>query len=652
MATFGRVEEYDNKEPWSSYTERLDAFFKANGIEDDDKKKWVFLSTVGTSTYATLRSLLAPVKPKEKKFTELMAILNSHFSPAPSEIAESYRFHTRVQLENESVAVFVAELRQMAEHCNFGTALNRMLRDRLVCGIRDRAVQQRLLVEKSLTLDKALEIARTAEAAELNANELRKGHADIPTSPVQEGSANYVKHKKKQHLQGLGGQKGQDPKPKGKIKTGRQEKSRPCVRCGSRDHRPPECKHINTRCYKCDKVGHLANYCLSGAEKGKKLSATAVNAVQSTEKPPEYYLHSLRAQSPLKPITVTFIVNGVPLEMELDSGSPVSLISKDTYRQHQGVLPQLSRTDIKLNCIRGTIPVQGTLVVDVCLGKTTCQQTLLVVACKSPNLCGRDWLTAFDLLPRQVNATQLESTTEGKVKEMLQEFEEIFRPGCGTLKGPQVHINVRPDAQPRYFRPRTVPYALRAKVENELQRLERENIITPVDHSEWASPIVPVLKADGQSVRICGDYKIGVNPAVVTTQYPLPKVEDIFASLQGGVKFSKLDFREAYNQVPVDEETSKLLVINTHKGLFAYNRLAFGVSSAPALFQRRMEETLRDIPGTSVYLDDVLVTGRTDAEHLQNLRKVLQRVKESGLKLKQEKCEFFKPSLIYLGHES
>ncbi|XP_037515313.1 uncharacterized protein K02A2.6-like [Rhipicephalus sanguineus] len=551
MATFGRVEVYDNKEPWPSYTERLDAFFNANGIEDDEKKKWIFLSTVGTSTYATLRSLLAPDKPKEKTFKELISTLNSHFSPAPSEIAESFRFHSRVQLENENVAEFVAELRQIAEHCNFGTALNRMLRDRLVCGIRDRGVQQRLLVEKNLTLDKAVEVARTAEAAELNASELRKGHSDRPASPAQEGLANHLKFKKR-HAHAPKGHKVQELNPRGKPKAGHHEKFKPCIRYGSRDHRPPECKHINT-----------------SDDKGKQQRGSQVNTVQSADKPPEYYLHSLRTQESLKPITMTLIVNGVPLEMELDSGSPVSIISKDTYLQHQGALPVLSQTDVKLNCMRGTIPVQGTLSVHIRLGKTASQQTLLVVACKSPSLCGRDWLATFNLLPRQVNATQMDCATVEIVRAMLLELEDIFKPGCGTLKGPPVHVKVRPDAEPRYYRPRSVPYALRVKVEEELQRLEHENIITPVDHSDWASPIVPVLKADGQSVRICGDYKIGVNPAVVTTQYPLPKVEDIFASLQGGVKFSKLDFREAYNQVPVDEETSKLLVINTHRGLFA-----------------------------------------------------------------------------------
>ncbi|KAL3177557.1 hypothetical protein MRX96_039120 [Rhipicephalus microplus] len=151
--------------------------------------------------------------------------------------------------------------------------------------------------------------------------------------------------------------------------------------------------------------------------------------------------------------------------MELDSGSPVSIISKDTFLQHQGALPELSLTDIKLTCTQETIPVQGTLSVDVRLGETASQQSLLVVACKSPSLCGRDWLATFNFLPRQVNATQMNTTTKEIVRAMLLELQDIFTPGCGTLKGPPLHVQFRPDAQPQYYRPRSVPYALRVKVE-------------------------------------------------------------------------------------------------------------------------------------------------------------------------------------------
>lgn len=139
-------------------------------------------------------------------------------------------------------------------------------------------------------------------------------------------------------------------------------------------------------------------------------------------------------------------------------------------------------TDVELKCIHGAIPVLGFLRVDVCLGKPTSQQTLLVVGCKSPILCGQDWLSTFNLLPGQVNTTQLvENATELMMQNMQREFEHVLKPGCGELKGPPLHVDLRLDAQPRYYRTRSVPYALREKVDD-------EEIITSVDHSVWASP--------------------------------------------------------------------------------------------------------------------------------------------------------------------
>ena len=96
--------------------------------------------------------------------------------------------------------------------------------------------------------------------------------------------------------------------------------------------------------------------------------------------------------------------------------------------------------------------------------------------------------------------------------------------------------------------------------------------------------MVSVLKRDKQSICICGDYHLTVNQAVQLHQFPIPKIEDLLAKLSGGKYFSSLDMSQAYQQLPLDDETKKLVVINTHKGLFAYNCLPFGVSSAPGNF--------------------------------------------------------------------
>ncbi len=160
----------------------------------------------------------------------------------------------------------------------------------------------------------------------------------------------------------------------------------------------------------------------------------------------------------------------------------------------------------------------------------------------------------------------------------------------------------------------------------ELDCLEASDIIMKVELSDWAAPTVNVVKTDN-STRMCGDYKVTVNPHVMVDKYRLPKTEDIFATLAGGQKFTKLDLAYAYNQLELDEESKKMLTINTHNGLYQPNRLSYGVNSAPAIFQRTMDQILSGIDGVACYLDDNLITVRSTEQHLQRLDEVLRRLK-------------------------
>ncbi|XP_033992105.1 uncharacterized protein K02A2.6-like [Trematomus bernacchii] len=210
-------------------------------------------------------------------------------------------------------------------------------------------------------------------------------------------------------------------------------------------------------------------------------------------------------------------------------------------------------------------------------------------------------------------------------------------------------IHVKADAVPRFFRPRSVPYAMRTKVDEEIDRLLKEGVISPVKHAEWAAPVVPILKPVG-TVRLCGDYKLTVNTVSSLEQYPIPRMEDLFAALTGGKQFTKLDMSHAYQQILMDDESKKYLTVNTHRGLFTYNRLPFGVASAPAIFQRTLEGLLQGIPFVAVYLDDILVSGVDEEDHLQNLETVLAKLEEAGLRLRRSKCTFLEEEVEYLGH--
>lgn len=127
-------------------------------------------------------------------------------------------------------------------------------------------------------------------------------------------------------------------------------------------------------------------------------------------------------------------------------------------------------------------------------------------------------------------------TTESTLQRVLNKHDDVFKDELGTLKGTKATIHVKQDATPRFFRPRSVPFAMRTKVDEEIDRLLKESIISPVKYAEWAAPDVPIVKPIG-TVRLCGDYKLTVNTVASLEQYPIPRVEDLFATLSEEKQF-------------------------------------------------------------------------------------------------------------------
>ena len=136
----------------------------------------------------------------------------------------------------------------------------------------------------------------------------------------------------------------------------------------------------------------------------------------------------------------------------------------------------------------------------------------------------------------------------------------MFKDELDSAKGFTAKIHVEEKAKPLFCKARPVPYALRGKVNTEIDRLTREGVIEPVEFADWAAPIVPVVKTDG-SVRLCGDYKVTVNQVAKLDKYPIPRIDDLFSSLEGGKTFSKLDLAHAYQQIPLDNDSKKFTTL-------------------------------------------------------------------------------------------
>ena len=292
--------------------------------------------------------------------------------------------------------------------------------------------------------------------------------------------------------------------------------------------------------------------------------------------------------------------------------------------------------------------VLGEISVDIKLQElpNSCIGKLVIVGGTGPCLLGRDLISKLNL--NNVRLSEINKISDNS--DLLKKFPILFSEGVGCFKDRLFTIEVDPSVPPKYCNPRTVPYALRDKVDKELDRLKEQGIITPITNSRWASPVVPVLKSDNE-VRICGDYKLTANKAASLDTYPIPKHEDLFSKLSGGAIFSKLDMAQAYSQLCLDEESKQYTVINTPKSLFKYNRLCFGISSAPGIFQRAMEELLRGMPGVSCYFVDILITASSKEEHDSRLHDVLTRLQDAGLRLRLDKCHIGMPKVTYLGYQ-
>ena len=149
---------------------------------------------------------------------------------------------------------------------------------------------------------------------------------------------------------------------------------------------------------------------------------------------------------------------------------------------------------------------------------------------------------------------------------MLSKHKEVFSEGLGLLKGIKASLTVDPDATPTFLKARPEPYALKQNIKAGLDDLEKQGNIKPAATSRWAAPIVPI--ANSNRVRICGDFKVTLNPVLADDKNPLPRIEDIFANLAGGCVFTKIDLASAYLQMKVEDDSREFLIVNTNYGLY------------------------------------------------------------------------------------
>ena len=330
------------------------------------------------------------------------------------------------------------------------------------------------------------------------------------------------------------------------------------------------------------------------------------NVEQDSSALESFYLDTIQNTQDINFWTTDVKVNNVTVTFKVDTGAEVTAISEETLKTLGSSL--VTKPNKKLCGPNGQpLSLTGSLTVTMSQKQHERQQDVFVIKQLKHHLLGLPAIKALHLL------AVVDNVGDNPAGYIKQQFLSLFT-GLGTLQG-DYEIKLQPDAKPFSLgTARNIPLPLRDKVKQELNDMEAQGVISKVQNpTQWCAGMVIVPKKSG-GVRVCVDLK-PLNRCVLREYHPQPKVDEVLAQLTGAVMFSKLDANSGFWQVPLSEKSRELTTFITPFGRYCYNKLPFGISSAPEHFQRRMHSLLEGLDGVVCVMDDILVFGRTKHEH-------------------------------------
>lgn len=617
---------------WILYRERLDIFFNTCGGVDEDRKKNLLLNCIGATAYKLVRDLSTPVMPSTKTYTELCEMLSSFYTPPVVSFKERKQFYAAKKDTDETIVQYVARLKFLAGSCDFGNRIESILMDKFVTSL-DGRIFDRLCEENhnEITLARAILLASKYESTTTN----------IDINSMKSNQRFDKSNNKKKFIPGSKNNSSNNSSNNNSSSnsgTDSTAKKQRCKHCGYKTHLSENCKYKSATCHKCSRVGHLASIC-------KQRTINTVSEQNNVKLNDMTNIFTIKTDID-NSLCANVKVNNIFHKFMLDSGAGISAIPLKDFNTKFKKFHKLDKSDLILQAYSGhNIEVIGQFNSKVEFNNKINYLRIMVVNSDGPSILGRDFLEKFKISFSEINSIN----NPLSLPSLLKKFDNMFEDKLGRYKHKQVSLRIDDSVSPKFFKPRPIPSAFKTQVDDELNRLERMGVITPVETSDWGTPLVPVLKSDG-GIRICADYKVTINQHLTDDKHPIPRVEEIFCALQGGLTFSKLDLMSAYNQLELDEKSRNIVAWSTHRGVYLVNRLPFGVKPATGIFQRELEKLLLGIPGVVNFLDDIVITGTSHQDHLSNLNKVFHRLSDAGFQLKKNKCVFFEKEIKFLGH--
>ena len=356
-------------------------------------------------------------------------------------------------------------------------------------------------------------------------------------------------------------------------------------------------------------------------------------------------------------------INKNKYECMLDTGAKISVLEFDLTKS-MGKL-KVNETKMDIRCANGSkIPIMGKTIINVKLGNIMKEIEFYVTKGVIPRMIGGiNLLNEFDIrlkISESINSHEelaiieidkSDKTIDNEILFVIKEYDVIFMKHKWDVgKTELLKHEIKTMGDPIVINPRRQPVHMLNKIEENIKEMEINGIIKKCE-SPWNSPLVCIKKKNTEDIRICLDFR-ALNLITERPIFPIPSIEEMLDVLNGSKYFTTLDLGNAYYQVELDEESKIKTAFSTKFEQYCFNRMPFGIAAAPATFQKLMNKVLGELNWKEavVYLDDILIFAKTKEEHIKRLRNVFQRIKESGLKLKKEKCQFLKKETKFLGH--
>lgn len=610
---------------------------------------------------------------EKKKLSTYWKKFEEYVAPKSNFRLARFKLRTLKQKDDEPVDSFIKKVRLLASECRYDNVDEHII-DALIFGSRRPRVQAKLLeLDQTLTLAKAIDIARTEEATSAQLQDIR----GINTIPVH-----ATTHK--------------SPSTQLKTHSHDSKQAQTCGNCGTSHDSTQKslCPANGTKCNNCGKPNHWAKVCRSnmtqgptprgrGRRKNRNKSKQQINTLNTESTgitpesldSPQLYFHSLTIDSMSRQNTQALVniqvdsCNGtVPLLCKLDTGAEGNVIPVSSYKHiypeslcdRDGKPLGLAPSATRITAYGGhEVQHYGTCNLTLLHNGQSSPHEFHVVNTAGPTILGLPTCTEMKLVtlnyslskekiePAETLPAQVPQGDPEAKAALLRQYADCFE-GIGCFSG-EFHITLDPTIPPVVHPPRRVPEALQEPLRKELESLVNQGIITKVDEpTDWVNSLVCSTKRNG-SIRLCLDPK-DLNCAIKRPHHRTPTLDEVLSKLSGSEYFSIVDARSGYWNIKLDHESSLYTTFNSPHGRFRFLRLPFGLICAQDIFQKKVDETFGDLRGVTGITDDIVIYGRNRKEHDDNLKAVMERARETGLKFNADKCKIASKELVFFGH--